>query len=379
MLKINKGLFNEIIVSEKALSKDRFKVVALTDISNNSNFFSNSNIFNLFHFYISEKSFQLVGKYKINKMLDFYKIANVKNEKIIYKYDEIFENILNFFENPKNGLIKLVNEYSLDKKLKENDFFGKLLNNNTTNITNKEKICNLVIRQIDGDYNFNLNGILESNFFEANYNLINLLEVMKNNFKIISENFLKIFLQEDIQNTFFNISLSNFSTFQDQNANSNNIFFYSIPQINFENNLDEFMKKPKSIVALNLIRKFRIESFIENILNKFSKKSTYKDFYNKYEILYDNSNNDKTNITELAKLSDDDVKFVENAKKLVNSLKLNKNGIIYGDNGLIFYKNNVFNFLEEKITNTIRNDKEPGIKLFSVMKMIKLKNVKIII
>ena len=287
-MKINKLLFNELVVSKQSIADKAFKEVSIIDVSNNSNFFSSSNVFNLLHFYVTEKSFQLIEETKIDAMLTIYERSKYKYNRVVYQYANSFDNILRWFEHPKTGFITIVNEYCQDRKQKESEVLTKLESNKTVLITKDKNNCNVTFKHVEGDYNFSLNGVLEGNIIDVNYNLINILEIMINNIRTASEDVLKVYLQENGLNTFFNIGISNFSTFLDENAGYSNVFVCYIPQENFESNLEDLMKSPKSLVTLNQIRKMRVESYVENVLNKFCRVSSYKDFYIKYETLNNN-------------------------------------------------------------------------------------------
>ena len=370
-MKVNKLLFNELVVSKQSIIDQTFKEISIIDVSNNSNFFSSSNVFNLLHFYVSEKSFQLIEENMVDSMINIYERANFKNSRVNYHYSACFENILSFFEHPINGLINLVNEFCKDSgKLKESDVLSKLESNKSVIITNNKNNYNVMFKHVDGDYNFSLNGVLEGNIVDINYNLINIIDIMINNLNIASEDLLKVYLQENKLNTFFNIGINNFSTFLDENAGYKDIFICSISQENFESSLDKLMQSTKSLIPLNLIRKMRIESYIENVLNKYSRVLDYKDFYIKYEALYDYKSNDKPKIS----LKEDDPKFAEHTKILLKGLNIEEGEVFYGDKRLLF-THNVNNLLESKLDEMFKYSGNAAQKLFTVLKMIKLKKV----
>jgi len=375
--KINKTLFNESIISKQALDEKLFKEISIIDISNNSNCFSRSNVFDLLHFYISEKSYDVIQKVKIDNMLNVYKNSKLNFSKFTYNYDQTFENILSFFDNSKNGFLRQLHDHCIQKKTKDSELLNKLETNKSVSITHNNHIVNLNFKHIDGDYTFSLSEVMETNLVDINYNLINILDILVNIIKSPSDELLKVFLQEKGQNTFINQGINNFNTFLEENKTAKKFFVYHIPQLNFETNLDELMKKPKSLVALNQIRKIRIESYVENILNKFNKFMSYKDFCVRYQSLYENINGEKPG--DMSKIDESDGSLIVFVNCIIKGMNISKNAVFFGENNMILLTNYAFNILEEKLTSHNRLHQKAGQKLLTIFRMIHLKKVSLFI
>lgn len=375
--KINKTLFNESIISKQALDEKLFKEVSIIDISNNSNCFSRSNAFDLLHFYISEKSYDLIQKVKIDYMLNVYRNAKLNFSKFTYNYDQTFENILSFFDNSRNGFLRQLHEHSMQRKVKDSELLNKLETNKTVTITHNNHIVNLNFKHIDGDYTFSLSEVIDTNLVDINYNLINILDIMVNIIKSPTEEVLKVFLQEKGQNTFINEGTNNFNKFLEENSISKKLFVYYIPQSNFEMNLDELMRKPKSLVALNQIRKIRIESYVENILNKFNKFMSYKDFCVRYQTLYENVNSDRPG--DMSKVDENDSSLIVIVNYIIKGLNIDKSSVYFGENNMILLTNIAFKILEEKLKLHNSQNEKAGHKLLTIFKMIQLKKVSLFV
>jgi hypothetical protein len=235
----------------------------------------------------------------------------------------------------------------------------------------------LNFKHIDGDYTFSLSEVIDSNLVDINYNLINILDIMVNIIKSPTEEVLKVFLQEKGQNTFINEGTNNFNKFLEENSISKKLFVYYIPQSNFEMNLDELMRKPKSLVALNQIRKIRIESYVENILNKFNKFMSYKDFCVRYQTLYENVNSDRPG--DMSKVDENDSSLIVIVNYIIKGLNIDKSSVYFGENNMILLTNIAFKILEEKLKLHNSQNEKAGHRLLTIFKMIQLKKVSLFV
>ena len=89
-----------------------------------------------------------------------------------------------------------------------------------------------------------------------------------------------------------------------------------------------------------------------------------------------NKSIDKLNLNEVKTITDTDPKFIVYVKALVKALNIQDGAVYYGDNDLVLYTNYVSNSLESMLNLESKNALIPGQKLFSILKMIKLKKVR---
>lgn len=144
---------------------------------------------------------------------------------------------------------------------------------------------------------------------------------------------------------------------------------------NIDKTIEDSLKKQNSLNLWKIIKKFRFDSLLENIITNYPKFLTYQTFFEKYSLLWDSK--EKPNVKAVANWKKDDQQFKENSIKLVEFLKFSN--IVKLGNSKIFLSNDALSQLSKKMKEVMSlSDAKNGKKLINFLAMIRIKRVNLL-